>query len=406
VRPDRPDVEIHAGHPASSVVIHVPHAAVRIPSDARVGIDLHDDALRHEAVRSADVGTDGLASSCVYGMHPTPWRVVNQVSRLVVDPERFIEHDSAERWGRGVVPALTTDGAKLRSADPTERVALIDRYHAPYSATVSSVVSRAIDDLKRCTVIDLHAYPRDPWPVEPDHRAPRPQICLGTDPFHTPDELVVAAERAFAAVGLETARNTPYAGTYVPQPFVGNDPRVSSLMIEVRKDVHLRDGLQTIDPRGAALVVKAMRSIVSYAEVLPLLPAFRRTVLTVTADDLHDGHVLTACAPWSRARPDDAEHTKALKASLQDEGLTTFDVDASEPATSDTDPGWSEPSLLIVGSDRFEVCRRGRELQQWAIFEIADGRLRIVLCANEEVVHEAPFVATRNGSTWVLREAS
>ncbi|MDX2826778.1 N-formylglutamate amidohydrolase, partial [Streptomyces ipomoeae] len=67
-----------------------------------------------------------------------------------------------------------------------------------------------------------------------------PPVCLGSDPFHTPPELLAAAEQAFAGFG-GTAVNTPFAGAYVPLKYYGTDPRVTALMIEIRRDVYMAE---------------------------------------------------------------------------------------------------------------------------------------------------------------------
>ena len=84
-------------------------------------------------------------------------------------------------------------------------------------------------------LLDVHSYPRDPLPYELHAAGPRPEVCLGTDARHTPAWLLAAARAALAGFG--TACDTPFAGTYVPLALLG-DPRVSSLMLEVRRDVH------------------------------------------------------------------------------------------------------------------------------------------------------------------------
>ena len=72
-----------------------------------------------------------------------------------------------------------------------------------------------------------------------DVTAVRPEICLGTDGFHTPKTLIEAAISAFESAGFETGLNTPFAGTLVPLRYYRNDKQVRSLMIEIRRDLYM-----------------------------------------------------------------------------------------------------------------------------------------------------------------------
>jgi N-formylglutamate amidohydrolase len=49
--------------------------------------------------------------------------------------------------------------------------------------------------------------------------------------------MLAAAVDAFTRSGWGTAINEPFAGTYVPLRHFGRDSRVTSLMVEVRRDV-------------------------------------------------------------------------------------------------------------------------------------------------------------------------
>ena len=61
--------------------------------------------------------------------------LVNRVSRLVVDPERFPDDadEPMARVGMGAVYTRTHDGRPLRSADADERTRLLAAYFEPYA---------------------------------------------------------------------------------------------------------------------------------------------------------------------------------------------------------------------------------------------------------------------------------
>jgi N-formylglutamate amidohydrolase len=220
------------------LVGHVPHAATWIPPDERARLRLDDAALATELLQLTDRHTDRLfAWTCELG----GVMVVNRVSRLVVDPERFAD-DAIEPMaavGQGAVYTRTVDGRVLRNADPAERRRLLDRWYVPYHAALAGVVEAALAATDRCLLLDGHSFATLPLPSEPDQAPDRPDVCLGTDPVHTPPALLTGLRASLAAEGFRVAVDRPFAGTLVPAPWYGRDRRVSSVMLEVRRGTYM-----------------------------------------------------------------------------------------------------------------------------------------------------------------------
>jgi N-formylglutamate deformylase len=388
----RTDLEIRPGHPASSIVVHVPHAGTRVPAEVRVGIDLGDDDLRREVELMADAGTDLLAASALYPLPAGPSMVVNRLSRLVVDPERFVDGtEELDAVGMGAVYTRTHDGRALRRDDAAERQALIDRYFAPYTAAMESTIGTVLDRHDRCTILDLHSYPRAPLPYELRPDADRPEVCIGTDPEHTPPALAALAAEVFAEHGFETGVNLPFAGAYVPAPFHRTDLRVRSVMVEVRRDLYLRDGIRTLDPAGSRRVAHALRALIASMEVVDVLEHYASTILDIDgldpSESLH-GIVITACNPYSAgsSSPQDDEAANAdLRRALADHADRILDVDAHAPEPDDH----REPSFYVPGMDLATACAWGRRYEQRAVFDLRDGMMRVVDCAAERVLFQA-----------------
>ena len=57
--------------------------------------------------------------------------------------------------------------------------------------------------------------------------------------MHTPESLVRGIRDLCAAEGLRVEENRPFAGTYVPFRYWRQDPRVSSVMMEIRRDLYM-----------------------------------------------------------------------------------------------------------------------------------------------------------------------
>jgi N-formylglutamate amidohydrolase len=227
------------GDKVSPGVIHVPHSSRLIPPGIRADLMLTDEELADELDEATDTATDEIALAALAHVRLRPTIVINHLSRLVIDPERFPDGDSAESFGRGPVYTRTCSGAPLRAEPYPRRAELIDAYFRPYADAVTAAVENRLNACGRAIVIDLHSYPEKPSAFE-DSSSPRPSLCIGTDPRHTPGWLTAAARGAFASLG-EVFENTPYSGTYVPLRYYGTDDRVSSVMIELRRDTYLSD---------------------------------------------------------------------------------------------------------------------------------------------------------------------
>jgi N-formylglutamate amidohydrolase len=233
------------GAPDSPVLLHVPHSARAIPADVRRGIVLDDRARERELDHITDAHTAELAERAAELAGVTPWRFVNRLSRLVVDPERFPdEREEMAAVGMGAVYTRTTHKAELRRPD-TDPEPLLERFFHPYARAMTKAVTDRLAATGRAVIIDVHSYPSAPLPYELHATGPRPPVCLGTDAFHTPPELTEAARKAFTVCG-ETGLNSPFAGTYVPLEFYGTDARVGALMVEIRRDTYMAE------PGGAA----------------------------------------------------------------------------------------------------------------------------------------------------------
>ncbi|MGW4567613.1 N-formylglutamate amidohydrolase [Streptomyces sp. NPDC004561] len=235
-----PSFELLPGAAESPVLLHVPHSARVIPADVRTGIVLDDDGLERELDHITDAHTAELAERAAALARVTPWRFVNRLSRLVVDPERFPdEREEMLAVGMGAVYTRTTHRGELRPAD-TDPGPLLERYFRPYARAMSEAVADRLAATGRAVVIDVHSYPARPLPYELHGTGPRPPVCLGTDAFHTPPELAGAAREAFADCG-ETGLDTPFSGAYVPLEYYGADARVGALMVEIRRDTYMTE---------------------------------------------------------------------------------------------------------------------------------------------------------------------
>ncbi|NUP15058.1 MAG: N-formylglutamate amidohydrolase [Streptomyces sp.] len=263
-----PSFELLPGAGESPVILHVPHSAREMPPEVRAGIVLDDSALERELDHIVDAHTAELAQEAAGASEVTPWRFVNRLSRLVVDPERFPdEREEMLAVGMGAVYTRTTHLAELRPAD-TDAGPLVERYFRPYAKAMTEAVADRLAATGRAVIIDVHSYPTARLPYELHGEGPRPPVCLGTDPFHTPPGLLAAAREAFAPCG-ETGLDSPFSGTYVPLEFYGKEPRVAALMIEIRRDTYMTEPGGPVGP-GLTRLARALAALVDAASLAGL----------------------------------------------------------------------------------------------------------------------------------------
>lgn len=213
-----------------------------------------------------DAQTELIARDAAALCSLRPWIFENQLSRLVVDPERF--PDSAQEpmanpaIGMGAVYTQTAHLDRLREADAAHESELLETYFAPYASALAEAVRKVLELHERVTIIDIHSYPARELPYERLHHADakRPVICLGLDSFHTPEWLVQAAKDALREF-KEMAINEPFAGTYVPLEFYESNPRVTSIMVEIRRDLYVDR------PAARATISQAVASLVDSVEL-------------------------------------------------------------------------------------------------------------------------------------------
>jgi len=220
-------------HDAHSVLLHIPHASTVIPDRFADLFALDPGEVGEELLVMTDHHTDTLFE------FDDADRLVFPVSRLLVDPERFRDdaQEPMSSRGMGVVYTKTHHGRDLKS-DRTREI-LVEEYYDPHHAAMDAWVSDRLRRHGRCLIIDCHSFPRTPLPCDLDQTASRPDICIGTSALHTTDTVAGVSCSVFEARGYTVEVNRPYQGTIVPLRYLGKDPSVQSIMIEVGRWLYM-----------------------------------------------------------------------------------------------------------------------------------------------------------------------
>jgi len=146
-------------------VLHIPHSSREIPLEIRPSFILSDSELDTELVRMTDSFTDELFLCDLADA------VIFPVSRMVVDPERFVvdADEPMSKYGMGAVYTKTSGGQPLRSnLSHEDRQALIQKYYCPHHKSFTEAVTGALSVYKRCLIVDCHSFPSIPYKYEAD----------------------------------------------------------------------------------------------------------------------------------------------------------------------------------------------------------------------------------------------
>ena len=201
---------------------------------------------------------DGLARSVVF-----------PVSRLIVDPERFVDDaiEPMSQRGMGVIYTRTATGGLLRNhPDEKTRQALLAAYYEPHHERLTQSVAASLERWNACLVIDCHSFPSVPLPYELDQSGDRPEICLGTDPFHSSEKLVTAAVAEFRDAGFQVELNRPFTGALVPGAYYRSDSRVMAIMIEVNRALYMHEASGNRLPSFGHVASKLQTAVIHVIE--------------------------------------------------------------------------------------------------------------------------------------------
>ena len=194
------------------VLVHIPHAGLRVPSEYTRDGHLpqgeqatEDPDLLARVRDAADYGVDHCVQSVWNRANDgAPYVVKNLHSRLTFDP---YEDPAAEIQG----------------------------LYAAYHRLLSEALERILDRFGEALIITLRSYGT---PTATDDYGQAPPLCLGVDGQHHSKRIERVLER-LRAEGL-AAVDGPHSGAFVPADYVGR-PEVTAVDCYVRKDIYLNE---------------------------------------------------------------------------------------------------------------------------------------------------------------------
>lgn len=217
------------------MILHIPHSSTRLPKDFTVS---DETDLQQEFRRMTDWFTDELFDV------DEATKIIFPYSRLYCDVERFREDEdeSMAKKGMGVCYVTNSFGKKLRDVTENEKEFIKSNFYDKHHADFLHSVENELRLNAKAFIVDCHSFSNEVLPHEESIQ--RPDFCIGVDKFHTPKKLVDIVEQYLRDEGFSVMINQPFEGTIVPLKFYQKEKKVTSIMIEINRNLYLDESFQ------------------------------------------------------------------------------------------------------------------------------------------------------------------
>ena len=240
------------------LILHIPHSSTRIP--LLDGYLVNQNILDSEILKLTDWFTDDLFQS------KNTTVVKAEFSRIFCDPERFAddEQEVMAKFGMGVLYEKTDDGKQLRVIHPKLRAKILNEFYWKHHQNLSDAVNNQLKQHNKAIILDCHSFPDIPFQRDLDKKPNRPDLDIGIDAFHTPNNWEDISKRFFEKRGFSVGINRPYSGTIVPLEHYNKTNNVHSIMLEVNRKLYLNENSNTKSARYPQI----KKVISEYIEIL------------------------------------------------------------------------------------------------------------------------------------------
>ena len=257
---------------ATPLVFASPHSGRHYPADMGASAALDPAAMR----RSEDAFVDDL-------LRPAPRHgcavICARYARAYIDVNReAFELDQAMfgeslpaharrrtarvAAGLGSIARVVAEGQEIYDRKLTfgEAAARIETVHAPYHAALAALVEEARAAHGYAVLIDWHSMPSAA--VEADTRLKSAPAAVLGDRFGASCAplLMKTLEAELNALGLETARNTPYAGGYTTEAYGRPAEGLHAIQVELNRALYLHEATM-VRSTGYASLAGAMEQL-------------------------------------------------------------------------------------------------------------------------------------------------
>ncbi|WP_299826020.1 N-formylglutamate amidohydrolase [uncultured Pontibacter sp.] len=218
----------------NTIILHIPHSSTTIPLTD--GYTHNSETIDREVNLLTDWFTDELFA------HENAIRIVSPFSRVFCDVERFPD-DADEvmaQYGMGMLYTKTDDGLELRNVNAMLRERIKRDFYDHHHAAFLKAVDEALAANGEVLILDCHSYRDVPFNRDLIKKQPRPDFNIGTDAYHTTDNLRQFSLEFFSSSGYSILDNDPYAGAITPLKYYQEDKRVKSIMLEINRKLYMQ----------------------------------------------------------------------------------------------------------------------------------------------------------------------
>lgn len=222
-----------------NIMIHVPHASLKIPHIFFENIVLDKERIQKENVFLADFLVDKFI----------PCNCSNVIkfdfSRMFCDVERFKDEkqEVMSKYGMGVVYEKDHYGNTFFKLNEDYKNNIISRYYDKHHLLLDSTVERILNEYGSCYIIDLHSF-SDEFVGKLLNLYDTPDICIGFDSNFCDMKLVYETILHFEKYGYLVKQNYPYSGSLIPNKYYNlENVGIYSIMIEINKRIYLDDNV-------------------------------------------------------------------------------------------------------------------------------------------------------------------
>jgi len=247
-----PKVAYHLIHPqkrTTSVVFASPHSGCDYPEWFLQRSDLDETSIRS----SEDAFVDQLfgcapqmGAPFLHAGAPRAFvdlnRSPDELDPALIEGARQTGHNPRVSSGLGIIPRVVANGraiyhGKMSLVEANQR---IDGYWRPYHKALLAQMGQSHALFGEAILVDCHSMPHEAMDSAIMSGGRRPDVVLGDRFGASADSRIVdRIEAAFSSVGLNVARNSPFAGAFITQHYGRPARSRHAIQVEIDRALYM-----------------------------------------------------------------------------------------------------------------------------------------------------------------------